>query len=101
MSSGPTPATTSTAAGTQQLVTLRIWRTDDKGSGRFEDYQTPATEGMVVLDAVHAVQAKQANDLAARANKDWAAADAVRDGLTRLGFVIEDTQQGARVIYKP
>jgi cysteinyl-tRNA synthetase len=28
-------------------------------------------------------------------------ADAVRDGLARLGFHIEDTAQGARVIYKP
>ena len=38
---------------------------------------------------------------AARVEKNWAKADAVRDGLTRLGFTIEDTQQGARVIYKP
>ncbi len=35
----------------------------------------------------------------ARAAKDWAAADAVRDGLTGLGFTIEDTPQGARVSY--
>jgi len=27
-------------------------------------------------------------------------ADAVRDGLTRLGFVIEDTASGARVEYR-
>jgi len=38
---------------------------------------------------------------AARAEKDWARADAVRDGLSALGFVIEDTPQGARVIFKP
>ena len=37
---------------------------------------------------------------AARAEKDWARADAVRDGLSGLGFVIEDTPQGARVIFK-
>lgn len=35
----------------------------------------------------------------ARAEKDFALADAVRDGLTSLGFVIEDTPQGARVIF--
>src|SRR5213083_510567 len=52
----------------EQMVTLRIWRTDGQGGGKFEDYTTPATEGMVVLDAVHAVQAKQANDLAVRWN---------------------------------
>ena len=51
-----------------QMVTFRIWRTDGHGGGKFEDYATPATEGMVVLDAVHQVQAKQANDLAVRWN---------------------------------
>lgn len=35
----------------------------------------------------------------ARANKDFALADKVRDGLTGLGFAIEDTPQGARVTY--
>ena len=32
----------------------------------------------------------------ARAKKDWATADAIRDGLKPLGIVIEDTPQGAR-----
>jgi succinate dehydrogenase / fumarate reductase iron-sulfur subunit len=54
-------------AATQQMATLRIWRGDAKG-GKFEDYATPVTEGMVVLDAVHRVQADQANDLAVRWN---------------------------------
>jgi len=54
-------------AGGQQMATLRIWRGDANG-GKFEDYQTPVTEGMVVLDAVHQVQAEQANDLAVRWN---------------------------------
>ena len=36
-----------------------------------------------------------------RAEKNWAVADAVRDGLTGLGFTIEDTPQGARVSYDP
>ena len=38
--------------------------------------------------------------LKARAAKDWSRADAVRDGLCGLGFVIEDTPQGARVTYE-
>ena len=38
---------------------------------------------------------------AARTEKNWELADVVRNGLNRLGFVIEDTPQGARVIYKP
>ena len=33
---------------------------------------------------------------AARARKDYSAADGVRDALTRLGIVIEDTPQGPR-----
>ncbi|MBL8991856.1 MAG: succinate dehydrogenase/fumarate reductase iron-sulfur subunit, partial [Spirochaetia bacterium] len=38
------------------------------GGGKFEDYSTPVSEGMVVLDAVHQVQATQATDLAVRWN---------------------------------
>ena len=37
---------------------------------------------------------------AARKAKDWATADAVRDGLAAMGFAIEDTPQGARVTYQ-
>jgi succinate dehydrogenase / fumarate reductase iron-sulfur subunit len=48
-------------------ATFRIWRGDAKG-GELRDYTTEASEGMVVLDAVHAVQAEQANDLAVRWN---------------------------------
>jgi succinate dehydrogenase / fumarate reductase iron-sulfur subunit len=48
-------------------ATFRIWRGDAKG-GRFEDYQTEVSEGMVVLDAVHKIQATQASDLACRWN---------------------------------
>ena len=48
-------------------ATFRIWRGEGAG-GRFEDYQTAVSEGMVVLDAVHQIQAQQANDLAVRWN---------------------------------
>jgi succinate dehydrogenase / fumarate reductase iron-sulfur subunit len=48
-------------------TTLRIWRGHD-GAGGFQDYPTEVSEGMVVLDAVHQVQAQQANDLAVRWN---------------------------------
>lgn len=51
-------------------------------------------------DATAAVEALLAARTEARASKDWARADAVRDGLCGLGFVIEDTPQGARVTYE-
>jgi succinate dehydrogenase / fumarate reductase iron-sulfur subunit len=46
---------------------FRIWR-GDAGGGEFRDYTTEVSEGMVVLDAVHRIQADQANDLACRWN---------------------------------
>ena len=48
-------------------MTFSIWRTDS-GGGKFQDYQTDISEGMVVLDAVHQIQAESANDLAVRWN---------------------------------
>jgi succinate dehydrogenase / fumarate reductase iron-sulfur subunit len=48
-------------------VTFRIWRGEGT-SGEFRDYPTDVEEGMVVLDAVHQIQAEQANDLAVRWN---------------------------------
>jgi succinate dehydrogenase / fumarate reductase iron-sulfur subunit len=48
-------------------ATFRIWRGDASG-GEFRDYTTEVSEGMVVLDAVHRIQATQTNDLACRWN---------------------------------
>ena len=48
-------------------ATFRIWR-GDRGDGEFQDYTTEISDGMVVLDAVHQIQAEQANDLAVRWN---------------------------------
>lgn len=48
-------------------ATFRIWRGDRRG-GELEDYATDVSEGMVVLDAVHQIQAESANDLAVRWN---------------------------------
>ena len=46
---------------------FQIWR-GDSSKGKFEDYPLEVSEGMVVLDAVHRIQAEQANDLAVRWN---------------------------------
>jgi succinate dehydrogenase / fumarate reductase iron-sulfur subunit len=48
-------------------ATFKIWR-GDREKGEFKEYRTEVTEGMVVLDAVHQIQAESANDLAARWN---------------------------------
>jgi len=48
-------------------ATFRIWR-GEKGGGNFRDYTTEVSPGMVVLDAVHQIQAEQAGDLAVRWN---------------------------------
>ena len=46
---------------------FKIWRGDKNGGG-YEEYSTEVSEGMVVLDAVHQIQAESANDLAVRWN---------------------------------
>jgi succinate dehydrogenase / fumarate reductase, iron-sulfur subunit len=46
---------------------FRIWR-GERGEGQLRDYRTEVSEGMVVLDAVHQIQADSANDLAVRWN---------------------------------
>src|SRR5438105_6501701 len=46
-------------------ATFRIWR-GQNGVGEFRDYTTEISPGMVVLDAVHRIQAEQENDLAVR-----------------------------------
>jgi len=47
--------------------TFRVWR-GDATDGEFVDYKQEVSEGMVVLDAIHRIQAEQANDMAVRWN---------------------------------
>src|SRR5690348_12192544 len=67
-----TATTTQTAAVSQistaeKTVTFEIWR-GERGQGEFRPYTTQVSEGMVVLDVIHRIQAEQAPDLAARWN---------------------------------
>src|SRR5213596_3425211 len=48
-------------------ATLRIYR-GDNNAGEMVDYKVPIAPGMVVLDAVHSVQAIHSGDLAVRWN---------------------------------
>ena len=50
-----------------QKVTFKVWRSDGT-NGQFRDYTTEIVPGMVVLDAIHQIQATQAGDLACRWN---------------------------------
>src|SRR5688500_16292721 len=47
--------------------TFHVWR-GEAGGGTLTPYTTEVVEGMVVLDAIHQIQAEQANDLAVRWN---------------------------------
>ncbi|MEO7367587.1 MAG: succinate dehydrogenase/fumarate reductase iron-sulfur subunit [Gemmatimonadaceae bacterium] len=55
------------AGGEAKKATFRVWRGDVNG-GKLETYTTGVSEGMVVLDAIHQIQAESANDLAVRWN---------------------------------
>ena len=48
-------------------VAFKVWR-GERGQGDFKEYKTEVSEGMVVLDAIHQIQAADANDLAVRWN---------------------------------
>ena len=56
-----------TASAAPRMATFRVWRGDASG-GELKDYTIEVSDGMVVLDAIHHVQAEQANDLAVRWN---------------------------------
>lgn len=46
---------------------LRVYRGNNR-SGKYKEYEVPLHEGMVVLDAIHHIQAKEDNNLAVRWN---------------------------------
>ena len=48
-------------------ATFRVWRGDAQ-SGKYQDFRIEVADGMVVLDAIHKIQAESANDLACRWN---------------------------------
>ncbi|HKG92206.1 MAG TPA: succinate dehydrogenase/fumarate reductase iron-sulfur subunit [Gemmatimonadaceae bacterium] len=59
------------AAAQRSTRTFRVWRGEGgagAAAGKLVDYTTDVVEGMVVLDAMHQIQAEQANDLALRWN---------------------------------
>jgi succinate dehydrogenase / fumarate reductase iron-sulfur subunit len=70
MSSDDAPAKTPGQAPPSEglrKATFRVYRGDASG-GALKDYDTEISDGMVVLDAIHKIQAESANDLACRWN---------------------------------
>ncbi|MEV0581467.1 cysteine--tRNA ligase [Nonomuraea sp. NPDC050310] len=61
---------------------------------RSPQWRTAGTDLTPVVDALVKVALEQR--AAARARKDYAAADAIRDSLTAAGITVEDTPHGAR-----
>jgi succinate dehydrogenase / fumarate reductase iron-sulfur subunit len=49
-------------------ASFKVWRTDSGGGGHYNDYTVDVVPGMVVLDAIHQIQATQQPDLAVRWN---------------------------------
>jgi succinate dehydrogenase / fumarate reductase iron-sulfur subunit len=61
-------ARSNTSAGIEtRKATFRVWRGAGP-TGELKDYSTSVSEGMVVLDAIHQIQAETATDLAVRWN---------------------------------
>ena len=72
---------------------------EDEGCDSSSEVVALAVElaGFTGCDAEGAIEALLARRAEARKEKNFALADAVRDRLGELGFVVEDTPQGARV----
>lgn len=70
---------------------LGLFKTDARGKIILEE--EPAAEGELAHSLINLLLQLRGE---ARAKKDWAAADRIRDGLKELGIIIEDTPQGTR-----
>jgi succinate dehydrogenase / fumarate reductase iron-sulfur subunit len=66
-STSETPSSATDTAPRGGTATFEVWRGDEDG-GEFVTYEVETQPGMVVLDAMHEIQADQASDLAVRWN---------------------------------
>ena len=86
-------------------ATFRIWRGDARG-GEFRNYAASVEDGMVVLDALHQIQAGPAGDLALRWNckaGKCGSCSAEIDGMPRLMCMtrLSDLDLGRPVTVEP
>ncbi len=85
------------------LAVLGIALSDEAGANDYPLEVVPLAAdiaGYGGTDPMQAVEALIEARARARSEKDWGTADAVRDGLVGLGFLIEDTPQGAKVTFE-
>jgi succinate dehydrogenase / fumarate reductase iron-sulfur subunit len=87
-------------------IRLRVFRGTPETEPTFEEYDVPAEEGMVVLDALHWVQAHDAPDLAVRWNCKAAkcgSCSAEVNGLPRLTCKtrLSDFEEGQTITVEP
>ncbi|WP_344244034.1 cysteine--tRNA ligase [Actinocorallia libanotica] len=88
LASGDTSAVREAASAVRAMTGVLGFDPQAWSSAAGEDDLRPVVEALVKV----ALDQRQA----ARARKDWAAADAIRDGLAEAGIVVEDTPQGPR-----
>ena len=88
---------------------FKIYRGNDE-KGELVSYKCNVSEGMVVLDVIHRIQADQANDLACRWNckaGKCGSCSAEVNGksrlmcMTRMEDIIEETPEGEPILVKP
>ena len=82
---------------------LGVQMGDDAGSADYPAELIPLAADMAGYggtDAQEAIEALLEARALAKKEKDWPRADAIRDDLIELGFLIEDTPQGAKVTYQ-
>ena len=97
-----------------QTVTFSVFRgePDQDGDpfGKMVDYTLGLDEGMVVLDAIHAIQAEFAPDLACRWNckaGKCGSCSAEVNGksrlmcMTRMDDILDETPEGESVVIRP
>ena len=94
------------SAVTGKNVRLKLFRGTDAKNGEWKDYEVPLDTGMVVLDAVHRVQATQQPDLACRWNckaGKCGSCSAEINGVPRLMCMtrISDLPEGAPIQVAP
>lgn len=86
-----------------ELLSVLGIQSEDASSADYPDAVLPLARELAGYggnDPMEAVEALVEARALAKTEKDWGRADGIRDSMIELGFVIEDTPQGAKVTYQ-